>query len=767
MKRLIIINLALFFLFLSFLNPTPVSAQTCNLEAINAGYSSGFCVGCTGIGCSECPPPNEPMYGSYCGGQDCCFFGPGGPPPTCASLGGVCEGNSLSSCGPGGALVFPNTCSGQICCSYGGGGGGGGGGGPPPPPPTYDISGIVFVDTNGNGIWDAGEGVYPGLAVHLAGYTSTTNAGGSYFFGGFLSGNYTVSIAVPANYINTTPTSVGISIGPDRTVNFGIAPVYSINGTVVNDINKNYVLDNASEYYGPGATIGASRGSVFVNSIGQYVLNNLLAGTYTLSLTSPLPAGYQLRHPLTGPPPTFTVTVGPGCTSSPVNPNPAGLASCNGRGDVANLNFIITNSLPWLQAYALDMRIDNGLTDPIPQAPIYPPYASAKDSTSTGPPPPPTLISQGTIPATNPSGATVYGLSVGQLYRIVVSGTFEFSNRTNPHLVSDAQWSNVGTGVPNCFCVRAWLPYFNGNVYNASDLGPTYTPSHTYTFPWTADSTQLTMQILDSNYTDNTGSLTYQMYLDPSPPPPAQGTTPGVVFLGSGPADFGSGQASINNWVVGNALYPELFSYSSGGISQVSYQYLLSQATRAGITPINMTTLAGCSNLANCTLPNGLTNGVYQANGDVTLNAHNFNGNKNYIFLINGTLTINGNITVGNNDTALFATNRDIVVASSVGAANNVYPLPATQVEGIYSASRNFTVQGINNCITGKDKMLDVGGAIVVNAAGAGGTFANQRDLCGDNPTIPSFTISPRLDFVLNAPSFLTKSTTLFREDAP
>jgi hypothetical protein len=63
--------------------------------------------------------------------------------------------------------------------------------------------------------------------------------------------------------------------------------------------------------------------------------------------------------------------------------------------------------------------------------------------------------------------------------------------------------------------------------------------------------------------------------------------------------------------------------------------------------------------------------------------------------------------------------------------------------------------------------MLNIEGAVIVNASKTGGRFINQRDLCGDNGTVPSFTITPRLDMILNAPPFLLQQSTVSREVAP
>jgi hypothetical protein len=243
-------------------------------------------------------------------------------------------------------------------------------------------------------------------------------------------------------------------------------------------------------------------------------------------------------------------------------------------------------------------------------------------------------------------------------------------------------------------------------------------------------------------------------------------STPGIIFSGDGTASFGQGQASSANWLIGGTVYPEVFPASTTNQLQSSYQYLVDTTKSAAITPTDLTSLATCRNLSNCTLPATLPNGVYQANGDTTLNAYTVAANKDYVFLINGTVTINGTITVPNTSTALFAADKDIIIPSTVGAPAT-FPLPQAQLQGFYSAGKNFTIQGINNCLTGADRMLVVAGAIVVNANGAGGDLINQRDLCGNNPHYPAFSIQARPDFILNAPSFLMKQNTSFREEAP
>ena len=126
-----------------------------------------------------------------------------------------------------------------------------------------------------------------------------------------------------------------------------------------------------------------------------------------------------------------------------------------------------------------------------------------------------------------------------------------------------------------------------------------------------------------------------------------------------------------------------------------------------------------------------------------------------------------GNLIIPNGSTALFSAAKDIIVDKNVGATQNTYPVPAGQIQGIYSADRNFTVQGINNCLIGPDNMLNVEGAIITNAAQQGGKFINKRDLCGNNTLYPAFTIKIRPDFILNTPTFLMQQKTLNMEVAP
>jgi uncharacterized repeat protein (TIGR01451 family) len=99
------------------------------------------------------------------------------------------------------------------------------------------ISGVVYIDTNRNGIRDAGEVGRPGVRLDLTGtrpggITVTTRtvlsgADGSYAFPGLLPGSYAVSVAVPGGLTATSPRrigGIGITSGTGSpNNNFGLA----------------------------------------------------------------------------------------------------------------------------------------------------------------------------------------------------------------------------------------------------------------------------------------------------------------------------------------------------------------------------------------------------------------------------------------------------------------------------------------------------------------------------------------------------------------
>lgn len=237
-------------------------------------------------------------------------------------------------------------------------------------------------------------------------------------------------------------------------------------------------------------------------------------------------------------------------------------------------------------------------------------------------------------------------------------------------------------------------------------------------------------------------------------------TTPGIAYTGDSVATWGAGSASTNNWVVGGTVYPEVYTPSSSTGLTTSPEYLLAKATQTANAPINLATV--CT-LSNCTLPGNLPHGIYQANGNVNLNTTTIPANQNYIFIINGTLTIRGNIIVPIGSTAVFSTTDDILVEGVVGYWADV---PTAAIEGIFSTNKSFIVLPHDDCIC-HDLRLNIAGAVIVNAAGTGGSFQNRRDVLEEDVWHPTVAFSPRLDFLFNLPDFVRLSSQTSFETAP
>ncbi|GAC1574870.1 MAG: hypothetical protein NVS3B9_6980 [Candidatus Doudnabacteria bacterium] len=93
------------------------------------------------------------------------------------------------------------------------------------PTTTYNISGIVFNDTNSNGVKDVGESAFAGATLSLSGASTasaTSAADGSYSFSGLASGSYTVTISPPSGYLTTSPNPISLTISANGTANFGL-----------------------------------------------------------------------------------------------------------------------------------------------------------------------------------------------------------------------------------------------------------------------------------------------------------------------------------------------------------------------------------------------------------------------------------------------------------------------------------------------------------------------------------------------------------------
>jgi hypothetical protein len=188
---------------------------------------------------------------------------------------------------------------------------------------------LVWNDLNANGVRDAGESVISGATVKLyqdanadnipdgtAIATTTTNASGLYSFTGLTIGKYIVGVSLTGyqagvtissssnpdnntdndnNGINTSGSEVRSNYitlnGTNNTLDFGLFGTGSIGDYVWTDANGNGIQE-AGETGLQGITVTLNNGTgitltTTTNSSGAYSFNNLPAGTYTISFTTP------------------------------------------------------------------------------------------------------------------------------------------------------------------------------------------------------------------------------------------------------------------------------------------------------------------------------------------------------------------------------------------------------------------------------------------------------------------------------------------------
>lgn len=244
-------------------------------------------------------------------------------------------------------------------------------------------------------------------------------------------------------------------------------------------------------------------------------------------------------------------------------------------------------------------------------------------------------------------------------------------------------------------------------------------------------------------------------------------TTPGMIFTGDSNPDFGQGFPSLNlpnNWVVGGDVplnFPEIFQPINSTVVRTSHGYMSTTAVQSGLTPTPLN--SACNNSLGCSLST-LGHGLYSSNGDIYLNTSDLScknadgSNGNCVILINGTLHILGNISVPTGSTVTFTTSLDIKIDNK----------DVTSIQGFYSTDRNFYTGGNGgDCTKPADSALTINGALVVNAGLGGGSFVNERDLCGGNLNCPAVIFSERPDIILNAPDFIKHPTYIWHEAAP
>ncbi len=186
-------------------------------------------------------------------------------------------------------------------------------------PDPASLGGVIFKDSNQDGVQNGGDTPLPGIVVTLLNSANspigslTTNASGIYSFSGLTPGvPYSVSYSTPAGYSITTPAVNGVrgpvtlSAGEANTgFGAGFTPLTAITatlgGVIFTDSNQDGV-QNGGDTPLPGIVVtllnsaSSPIGSLTTNASGIYSFSGLTPGVpYSVSYSTP--AGYSITTP--------------------------------------------------------------------------------------------------------------------------------------------------------------------------------------------------------------------------------------------------------------------------------------------------------------------------------------------------------------------------------------------------------------------------------------------------------------------------------------
>lgn len=250
------------------------------------------------------------------------------------------------------------------------------------------------------------------------------------------------------------------------------------------------------------------------------------------------------------------------------------------------------------------------------------------------------------------------------------------------------------------------------------------------------------------------------------------GGTPGIVISGANTASFApGGLASSMNWKITS---PSGLSFRPANQEtlRTGYEFVKTSSRLYGIPLIPLNSLSSCTNFQSCTIPDTIASGTYIAETQGKgLNITSFSlgaTSKQVVILVSGSLKISSPIDVPQGSSLAFIVKGSTFISTEVGTL----PPPSScnmsngDIEGIFSSDSSFIVNGIGKCELGIDRMLNIQGAIITNAALQEGSLLNNRKLC-DYSDYPTLTIKERPDIILNLHNLLKVPTYTWQEVAP
>ncbi len=171
---------------------------------------------------------------------------------------------------------------------------------PPRRGPVGQVGGLVFVDWNGNGLRDPDEEAVGEVAVLLGRERLLTGADGRFEFGGVPVGDQTVTLdagTIPASFdVPVDPVrSMGVVKGRSTVVEFGLAPVGTIQGVVYNDVDGDGQLGPADQPVSGAILIMDDGARTEQVREGRFRFESVTIGTHRLAIVpDSLPAGGQM-----------------------------------------------------------------------------------------------------------------------------------------------------------------------------------------------------------------------------------------------------------------------------------------------------------------------------------------------------------------------------------------------------------------------------------------------------------------------------------------
>lgn len=167
------------------------------------------------------------------------------------------------------------------------------------------IQGVVFADSNGNGVEDTGETGIGGVVVKLFERTNNqllaetaTDIKGGYRFLALAGGSYRIEIEAPGGYSSLTSTTIPVDLSaslPSGVAVFSLQQSNVILGAVFVDLNGNTLRD-VGEQGVAGVEVRIvgelQEDLLSTNAAGEFLLSNPPPGVYTATVVSLEGTGY-------------------------------------------------------------------------------------------------------------------------------------------------------------------------------------------------------------------------------------------------------------------------------------------------------------------------------------------------------------------------------------------------------------------------------------------------------------------------------------------